>query len=513
MVVCTDERVPPPGWKVIAPMISKPGPSVLHTADQPRRAAPQGASVSARLAREALAAKFGFALLLVYLVHTLVGVAPLAVPEPGIELGTSALDIVIVAAMFLLGIVILALVRERAADLGRQSALLLTLVLLAAATALLAEHPGVGLRRAARLVMSTTIAFSIAASLRREADFLLAIIPAFIIVMACNIVALFVLPEVAISPLGVRGIFSSKNVAGAAASVGVLIAYAALLSRPRWPLILASALMMILSGTFLFMTGSKTAVGLCVVIVIGASAFLMTARRSFVGALLFMLGLFWLASSFSLLVAVQGWGLPEILEVVVGDPTFSKRTDIWAFAIEEIWQRPWLGSGYGSFWSLGPVNDPLARAPAGSWLREVRYGIINQAHNGFLDLALQVGVPLTVFATLVTFRALVNAAYLAIAAPAGTLTAALFKGSFLFMLFFISHNFMEASLFIRGQLIFSLALPIFFIIERGMMGLVSMPKTGNGRQPLNRHRFRLTGDTTASGRPLRGIVENSVRRA
>src|SRR5512134_769809 len=73
-----------------------------------------------------------------------------------------------------------------------------------------------------------------------------------------------------------------------------------------------------------------------------------------------------------------------ITTILGRDPTLTKRTVIWAFALQMIEARPLLGYGYGVFWdSVGSVA-----------------GVVN-AHNGYLTVILDLGfVGALIFAVL-----------------------------------------------------------------------------------------------------------------
>ena len=47
-----------------------------------------------------------------------------------------------------------------------------------------------------------------------------------------------------------------------------------------------------------------------------------------------------------------------LLEMIGKDPTLTGRTEIWAYVIQDIWMKPFLGWGYYVFWE--PTN-PYAR--------------------------------------------------------------------------------------------------------------------------------------------------------
>ena len=85
--------------------------------------------------------------------------------------------------------------------------------------------------------------------------------------------------------------------------------------------------------------------------------------------------------------------------------TFTSRLDIWLFVVDEIGKRPWLGSGYGSFWAINPAVQPSLKSD--QWFGT--YAIINEAHDGYLDLLAMSGVVGLVSALVVVFRTIVIA--------------------------------------------------------------------------------------------------------
>lgn len=70
--------------------------------------------------------------------------------------------------------------------------------------------------------------------------------------------------------------------------------------------------------------------------------------------------------------------LPEV------DLTLTGRTALWQAVLEKIQQQPWLGYGYSAFW-LG------SKEPSGHLWRILAWETPN-AHNGYLDLWLQIGL-------------------------------------------------------------------------------------------------------------------------
>jgi O-antigen ligase len=78
------------------------------------------------------------------------------------------------------------------------------------------------------------------------------------------------------------------------------------------------------------------------------------------------------------------------VELVTGlgrDPTITGRTPMWGVAIARLMERPLLGFGRGAFWApKSPYAIEASRAiGSGGWIPP-------HAHNGLIDLALDVGL-------------------------------------------------------------------------------------------------------------------------
>jgi exopolysaccharide production protein ExoQ len=71
------------------------------------------------------------------------------------------------------------------------------------------------------------------------------------------------------------------------------------------------------------------------------------------------------------------------LELIGKDPTLTGRTEIWEFVIRDISMKPLLGWGYFGFWQL--TN------PAALEISNTVHWIVPNAHNGLLELLLNVG--------------------------------------------------------------------------------------------------------------------------
>jgi exopolysaccharide production protein ExoQ len=80
-----------------------------------------------------------------------------------------------------------------------------------------------------------------------------------------------------------------------------------------------------------------------------------------------------------------------LLAAVGRDATLTGRTEIWKEALA-VDTRPFLGAGFESFWLGGPLDGPTS----GRWWH------VNEAHNGYLELYLNLGwVGVALFAVVI----------------------------------------------------------------------------------------------------------------
>ena len=83
----------------------------------------------------------------------------------------------------------------------------------------------------------------------------------------------------------------------------------------------------------------------------------------------------------------MGLDTQALFDLLGRDSTLTGRTDIWPYAITAIGDRPFFGWGYKAFWlDDGPVQQYITS----DWLPF-------HAHNGFLELSLDIGIVGTSF--------------------------------------------------------------------------------------------------------------------
>jgi exopolysaccharide production protein ExoQ len=179
-----------------------------------------------------------------------------------------------------------------------------------------------------------------------------------------------------------RGLWYEKNQMGAVMVIGATASAACLASPDPRRLLPAAAL--ILSSVLVLATQSKTSL-LCLAIGLGVVAGFWTMKR---GGPAFTVAAIWAA------VVLAGAGIwlwethsVAVLEALGKDPSLTGRTDIWEALMRKVADRPWTGYGYGAFWGREGESVPA------DWVRKETQWPVPNAHNGWIDLLVQLGWP------------------------------------------------------------------------------------------------------------------------
>lgn len=181
-----------------------------------------------------------------------------------------------------------------------------------------------------------------------------------------------------------RGIHPHKNVVGYIGAlsiiIGVWVRRSGLLSSSRW-----NTAYLITWVALLVLSQSKTSLALT----LGAPALAIglwrLSRSLKVGLSVPLLVGSSVAYCIFAVLFIAGVDVAQVVVDWVQSVGFTGRDEIWRFLIARFLERPWLGHGFGGFWDIGPSSPNLL------------YGtgyvpMINQAHNGYLDLLLSLGV-------------------------------------------------------------------------------------------------------------------------
>lgn len=178
-----------------------------------------------------------------------------------------------------------------------------------------------------------------------------------------------------------RGLFPHKNVAGPVMACLSFIGF--YLWRRGWSRI---GIVILVAGTiFMANTGSKTTAGLvplAILIVILPGLIGMRALT----VLLFALAIMGTALATLGIVFIEP--VKALMLEWFPDLTYTGRTTLWEFSGQMLAKRPWTGYGYESFWG-SPLLLSVDKAFDQAW----DISTIVHGHNGYLDIAVIMGVP------------------------------------------------------------------------------------------------------------------------
>jgi len=241
--------------------------------------------------------------------------------------------------------------------------------------------PGVSMRRAVALLMTTVLGLFLAArydwsGLVQRLGF------AFAFLVVLTFLVVLIDPYRGISQeihFGAwRGPWVEKNYLGSSMTRGLVIMMCAFAMRPDrgWFWIPMGVLCFVL----VLLSTSKTALLGCL-LAIGLFVFIRLYRRYPISRLLLVYGLF---AGITIFVSLALTIPDELLGLIGKDATLTGRTDIWDALLRSIREKPWFGFGYGVYWldQLGPSY----------YVRlSLQWGVPT-AHNGWIETWLSVGV-------------------------------------------------------------------------------------------------------------------------
>lgn len=174
-----------------------------------------------------------------------------------------------------------------------------------------------------------------------------------------------------------RGVFSHKNFLGEVMAMGVLASLHMLRAKRRGRVRRLCMLLVMVLVALAARSGTATLTifAFCyterVIALIRSGGF---AR--IVGAAIVV---------FSLpIVCFVAFNFDWLMDLLGKDPTLTGRTVLWTYVVDYIGQRPWFGWGFFAFWS--------AASPAANEISDLLGWSVPEAHNGLLEMLLEVGI-------------------------------------------------------------------------------------------------------------------------
>lgn len=254
---------------------------------------------------------------------------------------------------------------------------IIAVVLLAVCSTAWSQSPALTFRRSLILLATTLfgIYFGTRFPMREQVQILAWTI---LIVLAVSVCVAVAVPQYGLDTgphfRNWRGLFHQKNMLARIAVLGIC---AFLAWRPFFrPL---RYLAMVGAIVVLLMTGSATGLIVFLAILLAHQLFPLLRAPATTRVLLFIL-LLVMGAGFALLLLNNS----DLLVTLVGrDVTLTGRTDLWRAVLVSIGKRPMLGYGFDGFW-LGMQGESATVILAVRW-------VVVQAHNGFLELWLNLG--------------------------------------------------------------------------------------------------------------------------
>jgi O-antigen ligase len=315
----------------------------------------------------------------------------------------------------------------------RRNWVLVALVFLALVSVSWAPMPALALRRAIAVFGTTLFGITLAVRLSLVEQLrLLSWLCRTISVLSLACVIL--LPSYGISATPEhqwQGVFGYKSVLGFVMALSILVEWQ--LPTPTTFSRTLNRMALLLSAVLLFFASSLTPTMALLGSLLLVEVYKFAAQRLRISqAVTVMAMLLMVSSGVALLLANS----ERITNAVGRSSDLTGRTEIWSWVADRVLERPLLGYGYSGFWS------GVSAASAG--LDQAMGGMIMYAHNGYLEVLLNLGI--VGFALTLAFlgAGIRRALYWSERNPNSVRLWPL-----AFMLFFLFQNFAECSILLQ----------------------------------------------------------------
>jgi O-antigen ligase len=256
------------------------------------------------------------------------------------------------------------------------------MLLLIALSTLWSEYPELTIRRAFHEIIEVTTLTLLASCFSNATEIFKVFFRTFLAIACLDLLSAAIFSNVFTS-IGFAGIHGHKNLAGQFFVVALPVYLLGTLHREISGNRFIGLLALLSCIAMLILSDSKTSIGAAI---FGFASVLITrglSHRDLAARVPYLV-----ASALGLLCAIATltiWTPNELLETLVGDPTLTGRDSVWQYAMNKFDESPVLGAGYGAIWQIG-LSIQTALKEVGVFI------VFNEAHNGYLDLAAQVGI-------------------------------------------------------------------------------------------------------------------------
>jgi len=298
-----------------------------------------------------------------------------------------AMQLVVVALGFLL--ILTRWRRVAAAALKAWPVLLLTAVVILSVT--WSIDPMLSLRRA--VMQTAALAIGIYLGERYTlAELALIVAKVYCLTMCLTFVAFAVSPHlvVQVATNGAwKGLTQNKNTFGLNMAFTAVLLILVRLEKRDW--IRYAFLVLAILATLLSRSMTSVATGVLIVMLLPfMQVFRLPVRLRIAGSIAAV-------SFLGTIIALIALNVDSVLALMGKDSTFTGRTQVWKQLLVAIRHHPYLGYGYSSFWT-GLRGESLDVLATSGWL-------VPEAHNGYLETWLGLGIPGVLVTSMVVFLA------------------------------------------------------------------------------------------------------------
>jgi len=326
--------------------------------------------------------------------YMFVGLFGLAIPfKPRVEAenmggGGNILNQVVFTSLFLGSLISLFVRRLDAIAIIKKEKVLTIFLLWCVLSVLWSYSPLDTVKRSFRIITLFTVTLSLLVHITSTREILKIIKPVLYLYVFLSVLVCIAIPGAKDPQFQTwRGFTDHKNVLGQVAVICVILTFFIYKIEAGNAKIIA-AIAVVFSLALLF--GSRSMTSISNFMIIAFAGLVISADEIFkplglgrtASVIMFLFGI--------TVAATIYFVSPEIIDTLTEaagkDPTFSGRTDLWTAMIISISHHPFIGTGYQAFWSVSPPSEYLAH------IFKVFVWIPNESHNGFIDIANEVGL-------------------------------------------------------------------------------------------------------------------------
>ncbi|MDO8563875.1 MAG: O-antigen ligase family protein [Nanoarchaeota archaeon] len=273
---------------------------------------------------------------------------------------------------------------KKAIKITLNNKLLILLSILIAISFTWSHNPAITIQRI--FAFFGTLIFCIYFSLRYDKKEQISLLTyALSAILLVSILIALILPSYGISEENNgawQGAFNQKNLLGKIMTLATITFLFYLSERKKLMAKILVVILILLSVCLTYLSQSKTAVLTTIMLafIILCARILQKSKKSTKAFFMALIGIIVIISSIGIIYYGE-----DFLQEIGKDSTLTGRTELWSYSLDNIIKHPIIGHGYASFW-IKDNDSPSEKA------EYVLGWDPPHAHNGFIDLTLELGL-------------------------------------------------------------------------------------------------------------------------